>query len=190
MPYNPDIHHRRSIRLPGYDYAQPGAYFITLCTRQRECLFGEIRDGAMRLNEAGQIVAREWRTTAQIRENIELDAWVVMPNHLHGILVISDCRGTARCAPAIERFGQPVAGSIPTIVRSFKAAVTKHINNLHSTSAVPLWQRNYWEHVIRDKADLHRIREYIENNPASWELDALHPARNGDAHARFSGMEA
>lgn len=180
MPYNPDIHHRRSIRLPGYDYAQPGAYFVTLCTQQRECLFGEIMDGAMRLNDAGRIVAREWCRTAALRQNLALDAWVVMPNHLHGILVIPDGRGTMHRVPTMERFGQPVSGSIPTVIRSFKAAVSRHLNRLHGTPAAALlWQRNYWEHVIRDEADLHRIREYIQNNPACWELDALHPTVSG-----------
>ncbi len=175
MPYNPDIHRRRSIRLCGYDYAQPGAYFITLCTWMQECLFGEIMNGDMRLNETGRIVVQEWYRTEQIRQNIELDVWVVMPNHFHGILLISDGRGTARRAPTMERFAKPVAGSIPTIVRSFKSAVTKHINKLRGTSAVPLWQRNYWEHIIRDATDLNRIQEYIRNNPARWEQDALYP---------------
>jgi len=85
MPYNPDIHHRRSIRLPGYDYAQPGAYFITACTHNRECLFGDIVDRAMRLNDVGRIVAEEWIKTGTIRPEITLDEWVVMPNHFHGV---------------------------------------------------------------------------------------------------------
>jgi putative transposase len=165
---------RRSIRLQGYDYSQAGAYFVTLCIQNRECLFGDIVNGEMRLNEAGRIVAEEWLKTAEIRDEIELDEWVVMPNHFHGILVIGDCRGTARRAPTVERFGQPVVGSIPTIIRSFKSAVTKCINELRETPGTKFWQRNYWEHIVRNEPELNRIREYIHNNPAHWELDKLY----------------
>ncbi len=168
------VQNRRSIRLQGYDYSQVGAYFITVCTRNRECLFGEILDGNMRLNDAGRIVADEWLKTAEIRDKIELDEWVVMPDHFHGIVVITDGRGTARRAPTNERFGKPVEDSIPTIVRSYKSAVTKRTNELHQTPAAKLWQRNYWEHIIRNEQELHRIREYIHNNPAQWEMDKLY----------------
>nr|VFK15997.1 MAG: hypothetical protein BECKLPF1236B_GA0070989_10879 [Candidatus Kentron sp. LPFa] len=88
-PYDSETHHRRSIRLRGYDYSQPGAYFLTICTQERECLFGDIVEGEMRLNHAGKIVAEEWRQTAAIRKEIQLDQWVVMPNHFHGILTIT-----------------------------------------------------------------------------------------------------
>ena len=138
-------------------------------------------DGEMRLNDAGRIVADEWIKTAEIRDEIQLDEWVVMPNHFHGILVIAGGRGTARCrgtarrAPTVERFGQPVSGSVPTIIRSFKSAVTKRINELRQSLGVKIWQRNYWEHIVRNETELHRIREYIHNNPAQWELDKLHP---------------
>nr|VFJ44204.1 MAG: hypothetical protein BECKFW1821A_GA0114235_100619 [Candidatus Kentron sp. FW]VFJ58227.1 MAG: hypothetical protein BECKFW1821B_GA0114236_104011 [Candidatus Kentron sp. FW] len=98
MIYNPDIHHRRSIRLRGYDYSQAGAYFVTICTQNQECLFGKIADGEMRLNDAGKIVAEEWTRSEVIRDEIELDEWVVMPNHFHGILVITG-RGDRRVAP-------------------------------------------------------------------------------------------
>jgi len=140
---DPAIHRRRSIRLQGYDYSQAGAYFVTICTRNRECVFGETADGAMRLNEAGRIVADEWLKTTAILDEIELDEWVVMPNHFHGILVIGDCRNTARRAPTAEQFGHPVAGSIPTIVRSFKSAVTKRINELCQTPG-----KNYGSAII------------------------------------------
>ena len=109
MTYHPDKHHRRSIRLPGYDYSQNGSYFITICTRNRECLFGKIADGIMPLNDAGQTVSEEWTKTAAIRNEIELDEWVVMPNHFHGILVVSHgrdaarCRDTARCGDTARR---------------------------------------------------------------------------------------
>ncbi len=174
MRYDPDIHHRRSIRLKDYDYSQAGAYFITICTQNRECLFGEIKDGQMRLNEMGKITAIEWENTSVLRPNIELDEWVVMPNHFHGIIIILDGRGTARRAPtAVEQFGKPVSGSIPTIIRSFKSAVTKRINEYRQMVGAKLWQRNYWERIIRNETELNHIREYIHNNPDSWEQDKL-----------------
>jgi REP element-mobilizing transposase RayT len=129
----------------------------------------------MVLNRAGKIVADAWAKTAEIRNEIELDQWVVMPNHFHGILVIIEGRSTARRAPTAERFGHPVAGSIPTIIRSFKSAVTKHINELRKTPGHPIWQRNYYEHIIRDEADYGRIAEYIADNPRRWADDSLNP---------------
>lgn len=167
--------HRRSIRLWGYDYSQAGAYFITICTRNRQCLFGVIVDGAMQLNNTGRIVAREWVRTAEIRQGIESDGWVVMPNHFHGILVVHERRGTARRAPTVERFGRPVSGSVPTIVRSFKSAVTKRVNELYRTSGAPLWQRNYCEHIIRNDDEMNRIRQYILDNPEQWDMDRNNP---------------
>jgi len=193
-----DLHHRRSIRLKEYDYSQPGAYFITICTHQRDHLFGEIVDGVMQLNEFGQIAQEEWMKTALIRGEIELGEFVIMPNHFHGIIWIVDgrgtarrrgaacCRGTARRAPTgglgetsadftptHEQFGKPVVGSIPTIVRAFKSAVSRRINLARCTPGKPVWQRNYWEHIIRDEKDLTNAQAYILNNPAQWENDEL-----------------
>lgn len=162
---------RRSIRLQGYDYSQAGAYFITLCTQDRECLFGEIVHGKMRLNDAGRIVADEWVKTAEIRDEIELDEWVLMPNHFHGILVIADGRGDRRVAPT-----GPQPRSVGAVMAGFKSVVTKRINGLRQTPGAKLWQRNYWEHIVRNEPELKRIREYIHNNPAQWELDKLHPS--------------
>ena len=188
-----DLHHRRSIRLREYDYAQAGAYFITICTHQREHLFGEIVDGVMQLNEFGVIAQEEWQKTALIRSEIELGEFVIMPNHFHGIIWIVDGRGTARRAPTTrraptgvlgetsadftptyEQFGKPVVGSIPTIVRAFKSAVSRRINLARCTPGKPVWQRNYWEHIIRDEKDLTNAQAYILNNPARWESDELH----------------
>ncbi len=172
----PANHHRRSIRLPEYDYAQPGAYFITVCTHQRACLFGEIVDGEIRLSEMGHMVRDKWKKTQQIRSEIELDQFVIMPNHFHAIIWIHDGRGTARRAPTgeptYEQFGKPVAGSIPTIVRAFKSAVTRQINFHRNTPGMPVWQRNYYEHIIRNEAELNAVRDYIANNPQQWALDA------------------
>ena len=190
--YDPDRHHRRSIRLPGYDYTQPGAYFVTICTHQQEPLFGNVVNGAMVLNEYGQIVEEEWRNTTQLRPYVTLDAHVVMPNHFHGIIWIA-CdntgrgtarRGTTRRAPTAEQFGKPVAGSLPTIVRAFKSAVTKRINELRGTPGAPVWQRNYYEHIVRTERTLDAIRQYVTGNPARWALDRYNPtATDRDPHA-------
>ncbi|MEW6262355.1 MAG: transposase [Thermodesulfobacteriota bacterium] len=176
MARDPDRLHRRSLRLGGYDYAQPGAYFVTVCTQDRHCLFGEIEDGEMRLNKVGQIVRDEWIQTGRLRPSVELDVFVVMPNHFHGILLLTvDGRGTARRAPTPEQFGKPVIGSLPTIIRSFKSATTKRINECRNTPGLSVWQRNYYEHVIREEDSLNRIRQYIQDNPARWMYDRENP---------------
>jgi len=168
-------HRRRSIRLPGYDYSQPGAYFVTVCTRDRECLFGKATKGAVCLSALGQIVAGCLADLPSHFQDVELDEWVVMPNHVHAILVIHG-RGTACRAPTLNvRFGRPVSGSLPTAVGTYKAAVTTLARRNHLADAV--WQRNYFEHVIRDEEDLRRIREYIAHNPPSWEIDEENPGR-------------
>jgi REP element-mobilizing transposase RayT len=155
-------------------------YFVTFCTANRELLFGEVMEGEVVINRIGQIVADEWQRTPILSPNVGLDEFVVMPNHFHGIVAIVEGRGTARRAPTPERFGSPVSGSLPTIVRSFKSAVTSRINILHGTPGASLWQRNYHEHVIRNENDLHRIREYIQTNPMRWELDQENPKRRGE----------
>ena len=175
MTFNRDINHRRSIRLRDYDYSGAGAYFVTICAVNRECLFGEVLDGSMQPNEAGLIVEECWQTIPHHFSHIDLDEMAVMPNHIHGIIVLTP--GTACRAPTVESFGCPVAGSLPTIVRSFKSAVTKRINELRENRGAPVWQRNYYEHVIRDENDLHSIRQYIADNPVKWADDENHPAR-------------
>jgi putative transposase len=184
------LKHRRSIRVQGYDYSQAGAYFVTICTQNRKCLFGEIADGRMVVNHAGRIVDQCWYDIPSHFPHIALDQYVVMPNHLHGIIVISEGRGTACCrgtacrAPTTteEQFGHPVVGSVPTIIRSFKSAATKRINEIRNTPGAKLWQRNFYERIIRNDDELNRIREYIANNPLQWEMDRENPARGrGDA---------
>ena len=174
MNYNSDIHHRRSIRLKGYDYSQSGAYFVTVCTQNRECLFGEIVAGEMVLNEFGKIVADEWIKTGEIRDEIELDAWVVMPNHFHGIVIIR--RGDRPVAPTpVAPTPAPLSGprpkSIGSLMSGFKSAVTKRINEIRKTPGISVWQRNYYEHIIRNEKSLENIRNYIIHNPAQWEED-------------------
>ena len=169
-------HHRRSLRLRGYDYASPGAYFVTLSTHDRACLFGDVVGGVMSMNDAGCIVADECHRTATIRNGVSMDQYVVMPNHFHGIVALRDGRGTARRAPTVERFAAPVAGSIPTIIRAFKSAVTKRINDLRGMPGASVWQRGYHEHIIRHEDEWHRVRRYVEENPTRWATDIENPA--------------
>jgi len=130
----------------------------------------------MQLNEYGEIVHQEWLHAAILRPNVELDAFVVMPNHVHGIVVLHDVgRGTLQRAPTLERFGKPTSNSIPTIVRLFKSVATRRINTTRQTPSAMVWQRNYYEHVIRNEDDLGKITEYIVDNPLKWELDEENP---------------
>jgi putative transposase len=139
-------------------------------------MFGRIVAGEVRLNAYGRIVEAEWVKTSARRDNLELDAFVVMPNHFHAIVVIAgDSAGTARRAPTFEDFARPISGSLPTVVRSFKSAVTKRINESSLDSTAPVWQRGYYEHAIRNEHDLALTREYVMNNPLKWDLDEENP---------------
>ena len=178
MKYNPDIHHRRSIRLPGYNYSQPGAYFITLCAEQRQCIFGDIVDGQMILNQYGAIIADTYRWLCQHYPYFYTDEWVVMPNHFHAIMVITNepCRGGSRTAPTINH-RNPTTKRKPLgrLIGAFKTVSTKKINILRNAPGTKLWQRNYYEHIIRNSDAMDKIRQYISNNPLSWQIDQLHP---------------
>ncbi len=188
--YNPEIHHRRSIRLKDYDYSQLGAYFITICTYGRMELFGEIRNNEMCLNERGKIAEAMWDTLPKRFAGTELDHFVVMPNHVHGIIVrtqpialkISEgIRGTINGTPTLEtvnrlrtyRMAPHRKQMLNEMIRTFKAVTSYYIH----TSGTPefAWQREYYEHVIRNAKELDVIREYIINNPAKWGEDKLHP---------------
>ncbi|MBI5953602.1 MAG: transposase [Chloroflexi bacterium] len=179
MKFDPQEHHRRSIRLKGYDYSQVGAYFVTIVTWQRECLFGEITDGKMMLNEIGEIVREEWERTAAVRHNVELGEYVIMPNHVHGILVFVDngVGATRRVAPTTTTSQTLQPGSLGAIMAQFKSIVTKRINGLQNVSGRPIWQRNYYEHIIRNERDMDRIARYIEANPLRWMDDDENPNR-------------
>ena len=171
MKYNPEKHHRRSIRLKGYDYSQPGWYFVTIVTQDREMLFGEIANRQMKLNNAGRIVHAAWEWLVTQYHYVELGAWVIMPNHLHGIIVIvDDCRGGSRTAPT-EPTIMKKRKSIGRIIGAFKTVSTKRINQMRNTPGAKLWQRNYYEHISRDENDLNRIRKYIIENPMKWPDD-------------------
>ena len=172
---------RRSLRLPGYDYKTPGAYFVTIVTHERRSLFGRVADYSVKLSTMGVIAQELWLEIPRHFSRARLDAFVVMPNHVHGLIILTwSPEVGARHAvppPRAEAFGQPRPGSLPTIIRSYKSAVTRRINLLSQTPGKPVWQRNYWEHVIRNEAALSRIREYIAANPYRWPLDPLNPQR-------------
>ena len=178
MKFNPEIHHRRSIRLKGYDYSQNGAYFVTLCNWNRECVLGEIAEvkaekPEMVLNEYGKIVRDEWIRTALIRQEIEIGEFIVMPNHFHGIVFIQG-RGDRPVALTEDRPG-PKSKSVGSFLAGFKSIATKRVNEIRQSPGAPVWQRNYYEHIIRDESEYNRIREYIINNPANWHDDENNP---------------
>lgn len=165
-------HHRRSIRLKDYDYTQNGAYFVTICTHERLCMFGQVVEGAMVVSEGGRIVTKEWEQTATVRSSVELDAFVVMPNHVHGILVITESvRATRRVAPTSTTLQ---SGSLGAIIGQFKSTVTKRINHLPHPPDHRIWQCNYYEHIIRNEESLNHTRAHIVNNPAKWAEDSLY----------------
>jgi REP-associated tyrosine transposase len=182
-----EVHKRRSIRLHAFDYAAPGEYFVTICSHQRECLFGSAVDGEIQLTETGRVIARCWRAIPTHFPNVQVDAFVIMPNHVHGILRIVDRRlpvGAtymsplrAEVDPGTSGARRPVAGSLGVVVSTFKAAVTRAARRRGHRSSAPIWQRNYYEHVVRDDRSLHQLRDHIAANPARWAEDSLNPAR-------------
>lgn len=168
--FNFNKYHRHSLRIKKYNYSLPGAYFITICTYRKENMLGYITDGKIKLNVLGKITEREWLKTFQIRENIQSDKYIVMPNHFHGIIVLTDNRkGVLQYAPT-NKFRSP-SQTIGSIVRGFKSAVTREIKRLDYPFLYSVWQRNYYEHIIRNERELNRIREYIQNNPLRWQYD-------------------
>jgi len=200
MKYDPQRHHRRSIRLPGWDYTSAGAYFVTIVTHERMPLFGEIVDGEMRLNDAGRVAEQCWLEIPLHFPHVELDAFVIMPNHVHGILWIveppptTEMAATATTAVTAATVGaknfsplpsSPISShadaaphphgtskTIGSVIRGFKIGVTKWFRQ--NATIYTVWQRNYYEHIIRTDDALGRIRAYILNNPARWETDKNH----------------
>jgi REP element-mobilizing transposase RayT len=166
---NSNLYQRHSLRIKNYNYSLPGAYFVTICTYRKENIFGYITDGKIELNVLGKITVREWLKTFQIRKNIQLDEYVVMPNHFHGIIILAENKGVLQYAPT-NKFRSP-SQSIGSVVRGFKSAVTRGIKRLDYSLLYSVWQRNYYEHIIRNERELNRIREYIQNNPLRWQYD-------------------
>lgn len=195
MHYDASLHHRRNLRLKDYDYTQAGAYFITLCTQNREHLFGSILNGVMQLNPAGKMVETIWREIPAYYKRIFLDEFIIMPNHLHGIVILEDTTGyedERLINPSVIKDssllrGQPQGAaptkrlSLPDVVHRFKTMTTKrYADGVKQSQWLPfqgkLWQRNYWEHVIRNHTALAELREYICNNPLRWEEDLFNKA--------------
>ena len=151
---------RRSIRLRDYDYSNAGAYFVTICTYHRQCALSEVVGETIVMNPVGEAIAQIWQSLPERFPNIEIDAWVIMPNHLHGVVGITDRASS-------KPLGQ--------LIGAFKVLSTRRANAIRRTVRAMLWQRNYYEHVVRTEADLERIREYIAMNPARWSDDPENP---------------
>jgi len=223
---NADRNRRRSIRLKGYDYARAGAYFVTVCTWRRECLFGDVADGEMSLNDAGKFVATTWDDLPARFAAVQLDAFVVMPNHIHGILLLMSpidthdlCteepakQGGPRKSPltakppartahfsrSLPRALSSAAIASPTpqpkvsgptlgeILRAFKSISAVGVNRRLHRQGLALWQRGYYEHIIRDPQSLDQIRRYIEANPFAWPTDRENPAVTDRGHLEPGG---
>jgi len=198
MKYDPQKHHRRSIRLKGYDYTQAGAYFVTIVAWQREMLFGDIVNGEMVLNRKGYIVRDAWFDLPNHYPHVELGAFVIMPNHVHGIIVlIDDGRGGSAVIgetivpddlikgknPMPNKQTRPYVTvkrhGLPEIVRAFKSFSSRRINRIRRTNGIPIWQRNYYERIIRNEPEMDRIHRYIEANPSMWADDDENPNNVG-----------
>lgn len=177
MKYNLDIHHRRSIRLKEYDYSQAGAYFVTICTHRGECVFGEIKEGRMMLNKVGRMIEKWWWELKNKFTEIELDEYMIMPNHFHGIIMLV---GADLCVSPNDPKGEHIGSPLPKIVQWFKTMTTNEYihgvkRNIYAQINKRLWQRNYYEHIIRNEDDLKQVREYVLYNPLKWELDEENP---------------
>jgi len=192
--FDPQKHHRRSIRLPNYDYAQPGAYYVTMVAWHRESLFGEVLNGEMKVNKVGEIVEWEWKELPKRLRYVELGAYVVMPNHFHGILIFHEPVGATRLGVSRARSSKVSSHSLSTdrivgsplphgphpkslgaVIAQFKSRVTKRLWKLPSLKGIAIWQRNYYEHVIRNEKDLQNKTDYIEANPMLWDQDDENP---------------
>jgi len=180
MRYN-NTYRTESTRLQGWDYGEPGLYYVTICTKNMQNWFGEIVNDKTALNAIGKIVKKEWLRTANIRENIELDEWIIMPNHLHGIIWIKHeidvetTRGVVSNQLANKAFQRNVSttikpNSLGSIIGQFKSICTKRIRLLDPTFA---WQSRFYDHIIRDEHGLENIRRYIANNPLNWKIDHI-----------------
>ncbi|MCL2074306.1 MAG: transposase [Marinilabiliaceae bacterium] len=174
--FNPNIHHRRSFRLKGYDYSKAGFYFVTICCQNNVHRFGTIENGAMILNKYGQIVQMVWNELPQHYPNVQLGEFVVMPNHIHGIIIISYdniARNVGAGFKPAPTQPAPTHG-LSEIVRGLKTFSARKINELRNSQGEKLWQRNYWENIIRNEQAYQYIANYIINNPANWDNDRFY----------------
>ena len=177
--HHPEKHHRRSIRLKDYDYSQAGAYFVTICAKDKKYLFGNIISDKMELSEIGKIINRFWIEIPNHFSNVHLDEYIIMPNHLHGIVMIDiNCRGGVTPPHIKGRGTLPLQQKRPLghIIGYFKYQSTKYINKIYGLPGRAIWQRNYYEHIIRNENELNHIREYILYNPLQWQFDRENPA--------------
>ena len=156
---------RRSIRLKTYDYRSAGPYFLTLCSFKKEFRFGSIRSGTVYLSSTGLVIQEEWFRTSKVRPEVTLDAFVIMPNHLHAVVIVG--QSTRSCLESTAVTGRPPK-SLGSLVAGFKSACTVRVNIADGTPGRPLWQKNYYERVIRSENELDKVREYISGNPARW----------------------
>ena len=170
MPDNIDIG-RKNIRLREYDYSSPGAYMVTVCANvPQKPLFGVLKNGSIKLSEIGRIIEKNWLNIPVHFPGVKLDAWIIMPDHIHGILLFELVDSGEACLAPTTSSTHGDLPNLGAVVGSFKSAVTKEARK-SCNSRVPLWQRGYFEHVIRNQADLERAREYIALNPLRWELE-------------------
>lgn len=207
MPYDPKIHHRKSIRLKGYDYSQDGLYFVTICCEKKVCRFGNIKDGKMHLNEYGEIAYTQWSKLAERFTNCELDVFQIMPNHMHGIIVLNNPAMATRAVSKNDKkhiAGAPLAGALNDenneimemerpgaspaqtdtnaatlgdIIGAYKSIVANECLKIYKSKSQrmgKLWQRNYYEIIIRNQHSYQRISEYIINNPSKWDSDKFY----------------
>jgi putative transposase len=184
-----NLHHRKSIRLKHYNYSSPGEYFVTICTHKKVCVFGEVVEDEVRITPIGEIAERCWEEIPKHFPNVELDEHIVMPNHIHGIILLNETNKVGaeyiqplpkvnHIQPLPKTFQHVISKSLGSIIRSYKAAVSRECRKRKNYDFS--WQRNYYEHIIRDDKDLNNIREYILNNPIKWYLDENNPNRPAD----------
>ena len=181
MKYTPDIHHRRSVRLGGFDYAGAGAYFVTICTKGRELWF--------ETPEVKIIAEACWLAIPQHFPNTGLDEWIVMPNHVHGVIVLVETAGAQHVEPPHNRYQHLIPKSIGSIMRSYKSAVTLQCRK--AGHGYFQWQKNYYERVLRDEEEMNRVRQYIRDNPLNWGVDEENPQthilRRNQTHSAHAG---
>jgi len=171
---------RKSIRLKEYDYSSPGKYFVTICTHDHKCIFGEVMDDTIRLSSAGNIVKKYWTEIPRHYTDVVLDTFIIMPNHMHGIIILTEPVGAIHESPLPKTMRQRRKMKLSKIIGRFKMTSAKEINIFQRTHGMHVWQRNYYDHIIRNEKELNNIRDYIINNPLKWASDKKNPDRKAE----------